>query len=145
MQTDQHTGPHRVELSHWISCSPFEQLLGMHIVEAAQGRALLEMPFSRSLAQGVGLMHGGALVSLADAAVVMAIKSLLTPGTQFVTTDMQIRFLRPVKQGIVQARAVIDQHEADHLKGRCEVLNEDGRAVIAATTMFKILVETKVR
>ncbi len=71
------TGPHRVRLEQWISCAPFERLLNMEIVEAKDGHAVLTMPFFYDLAQGAGLMHGGALVSLADTAVVMAIKSLL--------------------------------------------------------------------
>jgi acyl-CoA thioesterase len=71
------TGPHRFHMEGWISCAPFERLLRMQIVEAKNGRATLTMPFLLDFAQGAGLMHGGALVSLADTAVVMAIKSLL--------------------------------------------------------------------
>ena len=73
------TGPHRFTMKGWISCAPFERLLQMEIVEAEQGRSVLKMPFLIDFAQGGGLMHGGALVSLADTAVVMAIKSIVPP------------------------------------------------------------------
>jgi acyl-CoA thioesterase len=73
------TGPHRFPMEAWISYAPFERLLHMAIIEAAEGRATLKMPFLLDFAQGAGLLHGGALVSLADTAVVMAIKSLLPP------------------------------------------------------------------
>ena len=82
------TGPHRFKMDRWISCAPFEKLLHMNIIEAADGRAILQMPFHIEFAQGAGLMHGGALVGLADTAVVMAIKSIVPPRTHFATVAM---------------------------------------------------------
>jgi acyl-coenzyme A thioesterase PaaI-like protein len=46
-------------------------------------------------------MHGSALVSLADSAVVMATKSLLTPKTHFAPIALKAKYILPVKQGIV--------------------------------------------
>ncbi len=62
-------------MESWISRAPFERLLHMEIVAAADGAATLTMPFLIDFAQGAGLLHGGALVSLADTAVAMAIKT----------------------------------------------------------------------
>jgi len=62
------TGPHNIKMENWISCAPFERYLGMEIIQAEEGRAILTMPFSPELAQGASLMHGGALMSLADTA-----------------------------------------------------------------------------
>ena len=76
MVSDTYTGPHAIALDSWITTAPFEDLLGMKIVSASQGRAVLTMPFLRSHAQGLGFMHGGALISLADTAMAMAVKSL---------------------------------------------------------------------
>ena len=86
--TEHWTGPHKFEMESWISCAPFERLLNMKIVEASAGRATLTMPFFVDFAQGGGLMHGGALVSLADTAVVMAIKSIIDPQTHFATVSL---------------------------------------------------------
>ena len=145
MKTNPDTGPHRFDMPAWISCAPFEQLLGMDIVEADGGQALLEMPFTRSLAQGAGLMHGGALVSLADTAVVMAIKSLVPPGTHFATIAMENRFLHPVKQGVVQARATVAERQDSILKGQCEVIDDGGRVVMTFTSVFKIARDAVIR
>jgi acyl-coenzyme A thioesterase PaaI-like protein len=65
-KTPSSTGPHSFELDRWINCSPFERLLNITIVEARDGKAVLTMPFLIEYAQGAGLMHGGALVSLAE-------------------------------------------------------------------------------
>ncbi|BBO84641.1 hypothetical protein DSCO28_52070 [Desulfosarcina ovata subsp. sediminis] len=145
MDADNHTGPHRFSMPAWISCAPYEQLLGMEILSAEAGEAILQMPFLKILAQGAGLMHGGALVSLADTAVVMAIKSVVTPGTHFATIAMENRFLRPVKKGIVQARAHVSERKDTILKGQCEIQDEAGRTVMTFASVFKIAKDAVVR
>ena len=91
-------------MNQWIGRAPFERLLNITIVEAVAGRATLTMPFFIDYAQGAGLMHGGALVSLADTAVAMAIKSVVAPLSHFATIEIESRFLLPVKRGVVTAR-----------------------------------------
>lgn len=138
MERKAYTGPHQITLPAWISPAPFEKLLAMEIVQASEGEALLTMPFLASFSQGVGLMHGGALASLADTALAMAIKSILTPGTCFVTLDMANRFLYPVKKGTLQARARIVECEGAVIKGQCEVLDDEGRTVMTSASVFKV-------
>ena len=133
------TGPHNVELDDWISCAPFEAHLGMEIVTAKDGTATLRMPFRLALAQGDALMHGGALVSLADTAVVMAIKSTVPAGTRFVTVKADIAYLAPVTQGVVTAHAMITKREDRKLFGEVSVFDEKDKQVIAFAAMFVIL------
>lgn len=129
----------------WISRAPYEQHLGMEIVSTEDGKAVLRMPFVKSLAQGAGLMHGGALVSLADTAVVMAIKSIVMPGTHFATTALETRFLHPVKQGTITANATVVEWKENRLKGNCEILDESDRVVMWFASDFKIARDAVVR
>ena len=145
MSTPNHTGPHRFNMPAWISRAPFEQLLGMEIVSAEAGESVLRMPFSKTLAQGAGLMHGGALVSLADTAVVMAIKSIVAPGTHFVTTSLESRFIYPVTKGVVTARAAVVESRKDRLTGICDILDDAGRVVMRFTSVFKIAKDAVIR
>ncbi len=140
---NQSTGPHTVKLDQWIDCAPFERLLNMEIVEAAGGRAVLTMPFYEQYAQGAGLMHGGALVSLADTAVGMAIKSLLPPDTHFATTRLETVFLYPVTKGVVTAEASVTRREGRILEGSAVVKNEEGREVMRFNSEFKVARERK--
>ena len=142
---DPSTGPHRFHMEAWISCAPFERLLQMEIAEAKDGRATLTMPFLLDFAQGAGLMHGGALVSLADTAVVMAIKSLLPPQTHFATLSMETKFLRPVKQGTVTARAEVTNRNGEWLQGRATLFDESEREVLAFQSTFKVAQDPKIR
>jgi uncharacterized protein (TIGR00369 family) len=143
--TVQETGPHQFEMAGWISCAPFERLLHIEIVEVADGCATLTMPFLVDFAQGAGLMHGGALVSLADTAVVMAIKSVLPPQTHFATTALETKFLRPVTQGIVTAEAQVVSREGRTLHGRAIIYDEKQRPVLEFASTFKIARDSDVR
>lgn len=139
------TGPHQFDMSAWISRAPYEKLLGIEILKAEDGQSILQMPFVISLAQGAGLMHGGALVSLADTAVVMAIKSIVPPATHFATISMENRFLHPVKQGMVRAVARIAERDGRVLKGDCHVLDENDRTVMTFSSINKIARDATIR
>lgn len=142
---EQLTGPHTFEMKAWISCAPFEKLLNMKIIEAADGRAILTMPFLIDFAQGGGLMHGGALVGLADTAVVMAIKSIIAPKTHFATISLETKFLYPVKQGVVTAKAKVANQSGKILQGVATVYNEENRAVLEFSSTFKMAKEKRIR
>ena len=92
-------------LTGWIDTAPFEDLLQLTIERGGGGEALLSMPFLRKYAQGGGVLHGGAITTLADTAVAMAIKSRLPEGTVFATTELTTRFLAPVRSGRVTGTA----------------------------------------
>jgi uncharacterized protein (TIGR00369 family) len=126
------------ELSGWIDTAPFEDLLGIVIESAADGRAVLTFPFNLKLAQGGGVMHGGALTTLADTAVAMAIKSLLPEGTIFATTDLTMKFLAPVRQGQVKAIAQVDGPSGRDFIGRAELLDNDGILVASFASTFRV-------
>jgi uncharacterized protein (TIGR00369 family) len=138
-------GPHQFEMEEWISCAPFEQLLQMHIVEAQAGKAVLTMPFIRDLAQGAGLLHGGALMSLADTAVVMAIKSIVASRTHFATISCQTQFLYPVRKGSVTARAQVTAQDGRILHGQAVIQDEEMREVMRFHSTFKIAADTQIR
>jgi acyl-CoA thioesterase len=132
------TGPHEVQMESWISCAPFERLLNMTIVKAENGRAVLTMPVLYDFVQGGGLLHGGALVSLADTAVAMAIKSILPPKTHFGTISMESKFIGPVRKGIITASARAEVLEDRALKGKATIFDEEQKAVMVFTSIFKV-------
>lgn len=126
------------QLDSWIDLAPFERSLGMEIREAAEGTAVLTMPFTVKLAQGMGLLHGGALTSLADTAAAMAIKTLLPEGSHFATVSLRTEFLAPVRRGVVTARARAIREEDRTFRGEASVTDEEGREVARFVSMFKV-------
>ena len=126
------------ELPAWIACAPFEENLGMRIEEARDGRAILTMPFKVKLAQGKGLMHGGAVTALADSAVAMAIKSLIPEDTHFATVALDLKFHAPVRGGTVRAEARVTERDERNIKGEAEVFDENGLKVATFNSHFKV-------
>ncbi|MFO7913184.1 MAG: PaaI family thioesterase [Desulfotignum sp.] len=145
METEKlHTGPHQVTLDQWISCAPFEKLLGIEIVAADAGRSYLTMPFVYQLAQGQGMAHGGAIVTLADTAVAMAIKSILPEDSRFGTISLNAEFLGPVTKGVLSARAEVTPLENRLVQGQAVVSDEEDRQVMRFSAMFKLGREVKI-
>jgi len=130
--------PPPFSLPEWIALAPFEEYLGMHIDEAANGRAVLTMPFRAAHCQGAGLMHGGAIVSLADTALAMAIKSLLPRGTHFATIEMDLKFHAPVRWGMVCAIAEAGERSGRDIAGRVEIVTEEGVKAATFRAIFRV-------
>lgn len=82
--------------------------MGIEVQELGEeGTSVLTMPYHEKLDQPYGIMHGGALFTIADAAAAYALAATQDRSKQFVTVEMKINYLAPVKEGIVEARARI--------------------------------------
>lgn len=127
-------------LPAWVALAPFERYLGMEIVSAADGEAHLTMAFKGCHYQGTGLMHGGAVVSLADTALAMAIKTLLPPGTAFVTKELTLRFQAAVTEGSVSAQAKVTRCEGRDIDGSVTVYDRHQKPVAVFQAFFKVLI-----
>lgn len=125
-------------LPEWIALAPFEEYLSMSITSVGDGCAVLTMPFYASHCQGQGLMHGGAVVSLADTALAMAIKSLLPEGTRFATIAMGLTFHAPVQWGTVTAQARVVERVDRDITGEVEVMTEEGIKAATFRATFRV-------
>jgi uncharacterized protein (TIGR00369 family) len=69
--------------------------LGAVMTEVGPGRCTLELPFSDAVSQQRGFFHGGAIGALADTAGGYAAFTLLPEGTDVLTLEYKVNFLRP--------------------------------------------------
>ena len=74
----------------------FAKYLGMEIVEIGKGDCVVAMLVTGKHTNIRQVVHGGALVSLADMAMGLACASL---GKRVVTLDLNISFMRRVREG----------------------------------------------
>ena len=80
--------------------APFEKLLDLKLIEAESGSARMELPFEEKFTNPHGTVHGGAITSLIDTAMAIAIKSKY-PENSFYTSRLDIKFKSPAdKSGI---------------------------------------------
>ena len=71
------TPRHKESLLDWMKTkNPFWSLIGMELLEVKKGWAKIRLPFTKKLANGIGVAHGGAIFSPADSAVGMALVGL---------------------------------------------------------------------
>ena len=133
------SGPPQFNLAEWISEAPFEKLCGMEIVKAFGGEASIRMPYRVKLSMGGGLMHGGALMSLADTAIAIAVKSLLPEGSKFVTHSLNSNFLAPMRRGTALARAKVERVDGKKLHASASILNDDDEQVADFKALFIVV------
>jgi acyl-CoA thioesterase len=121
---------------------PFWKLLGIEVVEMDEGYAKLIMPFQEKITQPYGLVHGGALSTLADSAAAIAVVKMVEPGTRFVTVEMKINYLAPVKGGVTEAEAKVLRRGKRIIPIEVDVTNND-MLVAKAISTYIILEENK--
>lgn len=81
----------------------YAELSGIEIVEVGEGRAKARLTVSERHLNGVDLVHGGAIFTLADLAFAVASNS---HGTVAVAINASVSFLKAARSGTLQAEAV---------------------------------------
>lgn len=77
--------------------------LGARMGEVAPGRVSIELPYGEVVGQQQGLFHGGAIGAIGDIAGGYAALSLTPAGSEVVTVEYKINFIRPAKGTLLRA------------------------------------------
>jgi len=126
-------------LHRMVTTAPFYQLLKISLEKIDEGFARFRMPFQRELTQGFGLVHGGAIATLADTAVAYALLSLVQPGERVATAEFKINYLSSVTAGELIAEAHIINKGEKLALGEMEVKNEQGKLIAKGLATYMIL------
>jgi uncharacterized protein (TIGR00369 family) len=119
--------------------SPYYRLLGMEVTEIKEGESRIQMLFKQELTHPYGIVHGGAIASLADSAVAMALISLVEPKDRITTIEFKINFFVPVSKGELKAHAKIIHKGSKTAVGDVEVINEGGKLVAKVIATYSIM------
>ncbi len=127
-----------------VESAPYYQLLHLILERIDIGFARFRMPFRSELTQVYGLVHGGAIASLADTAAAFALMTLLVhPGERVTTVEFKINYLRSVSDGEMFAEARV-VHKGKRLATvDMEVQNENGNLLAKGLTTYMILSSPK--
>jgi uncharacterized protein (TIGR00369 family) len=71
----------------------YPNLLGLVVEEIRVDYCRMRLPFKPSLLQAGGVVHGGAIASLLDSAVVPAIGGTLPAGARYSTVDQHVQYI----------------------------------------------------
>ncbi|MFC1868657.1 PaaI family thioesterase [Thermodesulfobacteriota bacterium] len=89
------------------SKQPLWNLLGIELMDVKKGWARMRLPYSKKLIHPFGVVHGGAIFSLADAAMAMALLGLLDKDERFATIEMKMNYVKSFERGETIAEAEI--------------------------------------
>ncbi len=119
--------------------APYYQLLQIRMDQIDTGFARFRMPFRKELTQAYGVVHGGAIATLADTAVAFALMTIVQPGEKVTTAEFKINFFSSVKSGemIGEARVV---HTGKRLVvADMEVKDQTGELVAKGMATYAII------
>ena len=118
--------------------SPYYRLLGMEVKEIKKGESRIEMPFKQDLTHPYGIAHGGAIASLADSAVAMALIDLIDPEDRISTIEFKTNFFASINKGELEAHAKIVHKGSKTAVGDVDVVNEEGKLVAKLVATYSI-------
>jgi uncharacterized protein (TIGR00369 family) len=86
---------------HFARLVPHNQALGLDVVDLDEGTAHLRLPYAAELVGNVdtGVLHGGAITALMDAACGAAVFMKLPSPVPIATLDLRIDYLKPGAAG----------------------------------------------
>jgi 1,4-dihydroxy-2-naphthoyl-CoA hydrolase len=94
------------DLEALVALMPFAADLGIRLEDATPDRVVAVLPWAARLCTAGGLLHGGALMTLADSAGALVAYLGLPEGATTATLTSTTQMFRPVLAGDVRAVAV---------------------------------------
>src|SRR2546427_325768 len=117
-----------------IQADAVELMVGAGITEAEPGRVVLELEAGPKHRHGGGVVQGGVITQIADAAMGMSLATLQEDGVWNTTIELKINFLRPVVDGRLRAVGRVVEMKQTLLFSEADVLDDKGRLVARASS-----------
>jgi uncharacterized protein (TIGR00369 family) len=108
--------------------------LGARITESEPGRVVLELEAGPEHRHGGGVVQGGVITQIADAAMGMSLATLQEDGMWNTTIELKINFVRPVTSGRIRAIGRVVEMKQTLLFSEADVVDEQGRLVAHASS-----------
>jgi uncharacterized protein (TIGR00369 family) len=123
-----------------VAPPPVSQLIGFAMIEASEGRIVMEMEIEERHTSPPGSAHGGVLVDIADAAMGCSYGTLLDTDDTWTTVELKINYLRPAWPGDrIRAEGHVVNAGRTLALTECDVTNEAGKLLArASSTLMKI-------
>ncbi|MET9813253.1 PaaI family thioesterase [Streptomyces sp. NPDC006355] len=118
---------------------PFAGELGIALEEAAPARVEAALAWAPELCTVGGVLHGGALMALADTAGAVCAFLNLPPGASTSTVESKTNFFRAVRSGTVRAEAHPVHVGRSFIAVRTDLRDESGTLVGQTTQTQAVL------
>jgi uncharacterized protein (TIGR00369 family) len=112
----------------------WRETVGARIVEVEPGRVVVELEVHAGHRHEGGVVQGGIITQIADAAMGMSLMTRQEAHLTNTTVELKINFLRPVAEGRLRAVGRVVEMRKTLLFSEADVLDEDGRLVARASS-----------
>jgi 1,4-dihydroxy-2-naphthoyl-CoA hydrolase len=126
------------DLDALVALLPFAEHLGLLLDEATPDRVVARLPWAPHLCTTGGIMHGGALMSLADTAGALVAFLGLPEGATTATITSTSQMFRPVTGGTVRAVAVPLHRGRTTVTVQTSLYDSEQR-LVAQTTQIQVV------
>lgn len=118
---------------------PLRRFLGMDIEDVEPGHAIARLEVSEDLLNPNGVVHGGVLFTMVDTAMGKATMTSLEEGQRCASIEIQMRFLRPVSAGKLEADTTVIRRgrKITHLESR--IRDSDGVLVATGAGTYAVI------
>lgn len=103
---------------------PFAQLLGIRILSASAEEVVGEVVVTEALTNRSGMLHGGAIMTIADNVAGTATQMYLRPDQNTVTSESKTNFFRPF-------------HPGDRVRAVARCLHGGRRMMVWQTSLYR--------
>jgi uncharacterized protein (TIGR00369 family) len=110
------------------------ETLGARIRESEPGRVVVELDAGPQHRHGGGVVQGGVITQIADAAMGMSLATLQEDRVWNTTIELKINFIRPVVSGRIRAIGRVVEMKQTLMFGEADVLDEQDRLVARASS-----------
>jgi uncharacterized protein (TIGR00369 family) len=110
------------------------ETLGARISESEPGRVVLELEAGPQHRHGGGVVQGGVITQIADAAMGMSLATLQEDGLWNTTIELKINFIRPVVSGRLRAVGRVVEMRQTLMFSEADVLDDQDRLVARASS-----------
>lgn len=114
--------------------SGWRETIGARIAEVEPGRVVVELDAHAGHRHEGGVVQGGIITQIADAAMGMSLLTLQADDQANTTVELKINFIRPVVEGRLRAVGRVVEMRNTLLFGEADVLDEKGRLVARASS-----------
>jgi acyl-CoA thioesterase len=112
------------------------QMVGMELVDLADGEAVIRVKMRDELRQPHGLLHGGITATLIDTAMAFAVLTRLGNDEKASTIDLTIHYTRPHTDGAVTCRARVVRGGKRIFTVSADAFNEENKLIATAISTY---------
>ena len=116
----------------------FPRLVGIVLEEVRRDYARMRLPHRAELDQPAGVVHGGAIATLIDTAVVPAIGSGYPERRALFTINMLVQYMAPVVKQDAIAEAWVEKRGKSTVFCRVEVWTASGDFAATGSIVYKV-------